>query len=158
MAAIHTSDVAAQAKDDLNAKALLVLEIYEAVKARFGEKTAIELLETAHLNFGKRMGRSKSISGGKSADALAKFVSTQNPAFVVSTERAREATTICFKECPYLDAWRTAGVSNSDVSNLCKIASGTDRGILELAGISVQIATWQPGDQHCCLITAATQS
>lgn len=54
--------------------------------------------------------------------------------------------------CPLKSAWLEAGMSESDVALFCEIAAEADYGTLEAAGLTVDIETWQPGGDGCCLL------
>ena len=43
-----------------------------------------------------------------------------------------------------------AGVPESDIAKLCRIAGRVDNGTFEAAGFEFAADTWQPGHEGCC--------
>ncbi|MGL4812933.1 MAG: L-2-amino-thiazoline-4-carboxylic acid hydrolase [Beijerinckiaceae bacterium] len=56
--------------------------------------------------------------------------------------------------CPLKDAWQEAGLSDSEVATLCRLAGAFDRGLFEAAGVEFANETWSAArGGGCCWIT-----
>ena len=63
-----------------------------------------------------------------------------------------EGLDIKFRACPLKEAWQAAGLPEERIATLCRIAGVVDNGTFEAAGFAFSAATWQPGDDGCCLL------
>ena len=62
------------------------------------------------------------------------------------------------RRCPLKEAWQSAGVSDDELKTLLRCASAMDVGTMEAAGFSLEIKTWQPGEEGCCYLEITEQA
>ncbi len=73
--------------------------------------------------------------------------------YPTDVERTEDSILFKVKRCPLKDAWLDAGVSDDELSTLCRIAGAFDRGLFESAGVRFENHTWTPGHgSGCCHI------
>jgi hypothetical protein len=61
-----------------------------------------------------------------------------------------DAVDIKFHRCPLKECWLEAGIPETEVAELCKIAARVDNGLFEGAGFKFHAETWEPGRDGCC--------
>ena len=61
-----------------------------------------------------------------------------------------EGADIKFRRCPLTEAWQAAGVADTGIAKLCRIAVKLDDGTLEGAGFAVGAATWPRANALQC--------
>jgi hypothetical protein len=57
-----------------------------------------------------------------------------------------------FHRCPLKQAWLDAGLPESEVAALCRVAAEVDRGLFETAGFRFHADTYQAGGEGCCFL------
>ena len=57
-----------------------------------------------------------------------------------------------FHRCPLKQAWLDAGLPESEVAALCRVAAEVDRGLFETVGFRFHADTYQAGGEGCCFL------
>ena len=144
--------------DSFKNRAMMYYLVFDELRQQFGADRAEELLSRAIYRRGAQRGREryaqfapKDLAGlkeafvGGSADGGKMFQPE-----VVRCDA--EALDVKHHACPLRDAWLEAGLPESDVATLCRIAAKVDDGTFEAAGFRFSADTWQPGGEGCCCL------
>ena len=134
----------------------LYVEILKALEARLGREEATAVMKEAVHAWGRTLG------GAIACHAPANFEGVLNDfalapdggtTFGARVERCDEGgLDVQFMNCPLKNAWTAADLPDEEVARLCGIAAEADYGTMDAAGFAVDIETWQPGRNGCCLL------
>jgi hypothetical protein len=139
-------------------RAMIYHSIFEVLRTELGAARAEELLGRAIYRRGALRGREKyarfapnDLAGLKAAflGGIADDGKMFQPEIVHSDAQRLD---IKFHACPLRDAWLEAGLPETDVATLCRIAARVDNGTFEAAGFGFTADTWQPGGEGCCYL------
>lgn len=118
----------------------------EAIMVRAIEKRGREVGEAAFSRFGP----DDAVALG---DAFLAASPDGGRLYPTDVERGDRNILFKVKRCPLKDAWTEAGVSDDQLSTLCRIAGAFDRGLFEAAGVRFENRTWTQGHgSGCCHI------
>ena len=145
------------ALNDANkSRALVYVEFFRAIEARYGRAVAIDICKEAIRRWGG--GLAEGLKAHLPADfqglsASFAFAPDGGAMFRPQVDRCDSSgLDVQFKACPLKSAWLEAGMPESDVALFCELAAEADYGTLEAAGFTVNIETWQPGGDGCCVL------
>ena len=62
------------------------------------------------------------------------------------------AVTIRVHRCPLKAAWTEAGLSDGEMTTMCRIAGRFDNGCFGESGVAFEATTWRPGHAGCCTL------
>jgi predicted ArsR family transcriptional regulator len=136
-------------------RALFYLAVYEEMKQEFGAQKAAEVMRRAIYKRGLATGAQFK----QFAPANLKGLSEAFLAFIPDHAHTFQPEVVqCdgneleikLHNCPLKDAWREAGLPESEVANMCSIAGVVDNGTFEGAGFEFRSETWQEGRDGCC--------
>jgi hypothetical protein len=134
----------------------LYVEILRALEKRLGREEAASAMKEAIHAWGRTLGGAiachapANFQGVLEDFALAPDGGTT---FGARVERCDGGgLDVQFMNCPLKSAWTTAGLPDGEVARLCGIAAEADYGTMDAAGFAVEIETWQPGRDGCCLL------
>lgn len=137
-------------------RAILYYLIYDELRHELGQQRAESILGRAIYRRGEQKGREKyarfaprDLTGLK--EAFLGGLPDEGRMFQpeLLADRA-DALDIQFHACPLREAWQEAGLSDTDVADMCRIAAQVDQGTFEGAGFRFWADTWQPGGDGCC--------
>ena len=138
-------------------RALLYHHFFDTLRKELGEARAIEVMGRAIYARGTEIGKSfarhapDDLAGLR--DAFVSFVPDEGRMFAPEVTRCDAVgLDIKLQRCPLKDAWREAGLPDTDVARLCQIAGRIDNGTFEAAGFEFSADTWQPGREGCCFL------
>jgi hypothetical protein len=117
----------------------------EAVMVRAITRRGQEVAEVAFAPFGPH-------DAIRIGEAFLKVSPDGGRMYPTDVERRDDGITFAVKRCPLKDAWVEAGVSDADLTVLCRIAGAFDRGLFEATGIRFDNITWTAGRTGCCTI------
>ena len=136
-------------------RALMYWHVFDELRKALGEPQAAGLMARAIEARGREIGRQfaryapADLAGLR--DAFVGGVPDEGRMFSPKVERCDAATLdITLQRCPLKEAWQQAGVSDTDVATLCRIAGRVDNGTFEAAGFTFSADTWQAGRDGCC--------
>ena len=136
-------------------RALMYWHVFDELRKALGEPQATGLMARAIEARGREIGRQFSryapadLAGLR--DAFIGAVPDEGRMFAPRVQRCDAAALdIALQRCPLKEAWQEAGVSESDITTLCRIAGRVDNGTFEAAGFEFSADTWQPGREGCC--------
>jgi hypothetical protein len=133
-------------------RALMYWHVFAELRRAVGEPQATGLLSRAIEARGREIGRRfgpADLAGLR--DAFVGGVPDDGRMFSPRVERCdATALDIQLQRCPLKDAWHEAGVPETDIATLCRIAGRVDNGTFEAAGFEFSADTWQPGREGCC--------
>jgi len=136
-------------------RALMYWHVFDELRRALGEPQATGLMARAIEARGREIGRQfaryapADLAGLR--DAFVGGVPDEGRMFAPRVERCDAvALDIALQRCPLKEAWQAAGVSETDVATLCRIAGRVDNGTFEAAGFEFSADTWQPGRGGCC--------
>ena len=138
-------------------RALLYYHFFDALRRRYGEDEAAEVMKEAIYARGCTIGeRFKAYAPADMEgikNAFLDFIPDDGALFGPELIRCDSSgVDIKFHRCPLKEAWQAAGVSDSDIAKLCHIAGKVDDGTFEGAGFNFSADTWQPGQEGCCFL------
>ena len=127
------------------------------MRADWGQEAAERVMIRAIERRGREVAAAFAGLGPNDARAIGEAFLKVSPdggrMYPTEVERFDGGIAFKVKRCPLKDAWRDAGVSDSDLATLCRIAGAFDRGLFEATGIRFENATWTPGHgEGCCHI------
>lgn len=136
-------------------RAMLYYLIFDELRREMSESQALELLARAIRRRGEMIGRQfASLAPDDLAglrDAFLSGIPDEGRMFAPEVQRCDEHhLDITFHACPLRDAWQEAGLDDSDVATMCRLAAAIDIGTFEGAGFQFSAETWQPGSSDCC--------
>jgi L-2-amino-thiazoline-4-carboxylic acid hydrolase len=136
-------------------RALMYWHVFDELRKALGEPQATGLMARAIEARGREIGRQfaryapADLTGLR--DAFIGAVPDEGRMFAPRVQRCDAAALdIALQRCPLKEAWQEAGVSETDVATLCRIAGRVDNGTFEAAGFEFSADTWQPGREGCC--------
>jgi len=136
-------------------RALMYWHVFDELRKALGEPQATSLMARAIEARGREIGRQfaryapADLAG--LGDAFVGGVPDEGRMFAPCVERCDPtALDIALQRCPLKEAWQAAGLSETDVATLCRIAGRVDNGTFEAAGFEFSADTWQPGRDGCC--------
>lgn len=141
--------------NSMKSRALFYYAFYTEFSAEFGAAKAEEVMKRAIYKRGLAIGRSfaqfapEDMAGLMTAflDAVPDPEATFNPRL----DRCdAQGIDILLQGCPLKDAWKEAGLSDEEVTTMCRIAGQVDNGTFEGAGFEFSADTWRPGRSGCC--------
>ena len=136
-------------------RAMLYFHFFDQMRKEVGEAKAAEIMSKAIYARGLEIGKqfAKYAPGDMKGirDAFLRFIPDDGALFDPEVLRCdASGVDIKFHRCPLKDAWQEAGVSEADMTKLCKIAGQVDDGTFEAAGFQFSADTWAPGRDGCC--------
>ena len=138
-------------------RALLYHHMFDTLRKEMGEARAVEVMGRAIYARGTEIGRAftryapADLAGLR--DAFVGFVPDGGRMFAPEVTRCDAGgLDIKLQRCPLKDAWREAGLADTEVARLCQIAGRIDNGTFEAAGFEFSADTWQPGREGCCYL------
>lgn len=144
-----------QLKAQMANRALIYLEVYEALSSEVGTERAEAIMARAIYNRGRSVGDAfkrfapDDLVGLK--DAFIAGLPGGTELFKPEVRRCdAEKLEIKFHACPLKSAWLEAGVPEHKLATLCRIAGIIDNGTFEAAGFRIENRTWVPGETGCC--------
>ncbi len=143
--------------DSFKNRAMLYWTIYRELRQELGAEKAEAILSRAIYARGKQVGDGAfSTFGAQDARALGEAFLAISPdggqLFPTDVEPLANGVAFTVKRCPLKEAWQEAGLSDEDLSKLCRIAGRFDNGLFETSGVTVTTETWRPGVTGCCRI------
>lgn len=136
-------------------RAMIYNTLYRTLSAEFGKEKAADLMKAAIYARGQE--QSAVLQGLDKHDVkglMEKFLAIIpdggqmfGPEILACSE---DAVDIKFHRCPLKEAWLEAGLPESEVAELCRIAARVDNGLFEGAGFAFHAETWEPGRDGCC--------
>ena len=136
-------------------RGMIYYNMYQTLSAELGKEKAADLMMQAIYQRGVE--QSKVLQGIDNKDVLAlmdKFLSiipdngTMFGPEVLKAEK--NEVDIKFHRCPLKECWLEAGIPETEVAELCRIAARVDNGLFEGAGFKFHAETWEPGRDGCC--------
>ncbi|HEY3099893.1 MAG TPA: L-2-amino-thiazoline-4-carboxylic acid hydrolase [Methylomirabilota bacterium] len=136
-------------------RALMYWHVFDELRTALGESQATTLMARAIEARGREIGRTfaryapADLTGLR--DAFVGGVPDAGRMFAPRVERCDTAALdITLQRCPLKEAWQEAGIADTDISTLCRIAGRVDNGTFEAAGFQFSADTWRPGRDGCC--------
>ncbi|MCX7139516.1 MAG: L-2-amino-thiazoline-4-carboxylic acid hydrolase [Proteobacteria bacterium] len=153
-------DLREQLKGAIKSRALFYLAVYREMAAEFGPERAEGVMKRAIYKRGVAAGdQFKRYAPDDFAglrDAFIDFVPDHGGMFQPEVRKCANGAggglEIKFHACPLKEVWQEAGLAESEVADMCRIAGVVDNGTFESAGFAIQSQTWTPGDSGCCLL------
>lgn len=129
----------------------------EELRAEVGAEAAERVLVRAIERRGREVAAAFAGLGPNDARAIGEAFLRVSPdggrMYPVEVERFDDGIAFRVKRCPLKDAWQEAGVSEQDMTTLCRIAGAFDRGLFESTGVRFDNTTWHAGHgDDCCHI------
>jgi predicted ArsR family transcriptional regulator len=148
-------DLREQLYNSFKHRALLYYLIFDELRSEIGEQKATEVLERAIRRRGQQIGKQFAVHGPDDLeglrDAFLDIIPDQGHMFSPEVMRCdQDCLEITLRTCPLKDAWQEAGLDESEVATLCRIAAAIDLGTFEAAGFAFAAETWRPGRDGCC--------
>lgn len=146
-----------RALEDANRlRANLYLEIFRAAEKRVGREQAIAILREAIRKWGADQGDGLKCHAPANFDGLiADFAGVPDGGAMFDPACRKEGPDglrMHMRRCPLQIAWREAGLSDDELALMCSIAAEADYGTIERAGFAIEIETWKPGHEGCCVL------
>lgn len=138
------------------ARALVYVEFFRAIEKRLGRDMAVEVSKEAVYNWGRTLAGGlerhlpSDFKGLCSSFAYAPDGGAMFSPNVMSC--SEQGLDVQFATCPLKTGLHEAGLGENETALFCEIAAQADYGTLEEAGFSVDIKTWTPGSEGCCLL------
>ena len=138
--------------------------IYEELLRSLGPEKAEELLCAAIEERGREVARAAfGEFGAGDAPAIGEAFLKVSPdggrMYPAEVKRFEHGIEFKVRRCPLKDAWVDAGLEETRVATLCRIAGAFDRGLFEETGIRFENWTWTEGDgPGCCRIRLTNQA
>ena len=136
-------------------RALLYWLIFDELRKELGAEKAAETLKRAIYRRGQAIGRQYAKYAPGDLQGLCQeflnHVPDDGKMFAPEVQRCdEERLDITLQSCPLKDAWQEAGLSDEDVSTMCRIAAEIDQGTFNGAGFIFSAETWAEGQDGCC--------
>ncbi|GAB4279803.1 MAG: hypothetical protein Kow0056_13460 [Coriobacteriia bacterium] len=160
----HTDDPLARSQEETRSafanRALIYAHILDELTAEIGRERAVEVMRRAIYKRGLEVAEKyrAAAEAGRLAEVGRIFCEGSpcggelfHPAI---EELADDSLTLTMYSCPLVEAWREAGLADSEIDTLCEVAAAVDEGTFEGAGLHVEIRErlGHPGDERCLLI------
>jgi hypothetical protein len=137
-------------------RARLYLEIFRAAERRAGRTEAIAILREAIRQWGGDQGEGlRCHAPANFAGLIADFAGVPDGGRMFDPDsrmEGPEALRMHMRRCPLKLAWQQAGLSDEELALMCSIAAEADYGTMERAGFAIEIETWKPGHEGCCVL------
>jgi len=144
-------------------RALLYRDLLVTLAEEIGQDRAETVLARAIYRRGEAIGQQfrpfapDDFAGLR--DAFLAIVPGGTDLFAPEVRRCDEGgLEVKFGGCPLKEAWLAAGLPDSEVVTLCRIAGTVDLGTFEAAGFAIENRTWQPGRDGCCHLVISARS
>ncbi len=149
------NDLREQLYNSFKHRALLYYLLYDEMSAEFGAAKAAEVMERAIRRRGEAIGQQFSAHGPDDLaglrDAFLKVIPDEGHMFSPKVTRCDpQGLDITLQTCPLRDAWQEAGLNDTEVATMCRIAASIDGGTFEAAGFEFFAETWEAGREGCC--------
>lgn len=136
-------------------RGMIYYNLYKTLSAEFGKDKAAELMMDAIYKRGVEQSKALQDIDNKDVKALMeKFLSIipdDGKMFGPEILNCQDdAVDIKFHRCPLKECWLEAGIPETEVAELCRIAARVDNGLFEGAGFKFHAETWEPGRDGCC--------
>lgn len=136
-------------------RAAAYAHMFDVLRERFGEATALEVGQESTRRLGEAMGVRFAGHGPDDLTGLCHAfldgIPNRDSMFAPEITRCDgEALEIHFHRCPLKEAWQAQGRDDADLELLCRMAGAIDGGLFEAAGFTFRGETWKPGDEGCC--------
>lgn len=136
-------------------RAAAYAHMFDVLRERFGEETALEVGQASTRRLGEAMGVKFAGHGPDDLTGLCHAfldgIPNRDSMFAPEIKRCDgEALEIHFHRCPLKEAWQAQGRDDADLELLCRMAGAIDGGLFEAAGFTFRGETWKPGDEGCC--------
>lgn len=140
-------------------RALLYRHLFEVLAGEFGRERAAGLMKRAIRRRGVEIGAAyrDAVEAGDLAEVARVFCTTSPCAGALFEPElvSLDGDTLVLRmsACPLVDAWRTAGLPESEIDLMCEIAADIDFGTFEGAGLELTFVerAGQPGCDRCTL-------
>lgn len=137
-------------------RAKLYVAIFRAAEKKVGRENAIAILREAIYNWGADQGDGLKRHGPANFDGIVSdFAGVPDGGKMFQPDSRMEgpdALRMHMRRCPLKLAWEEAGLPDDDIELFCSIAAEADYGTLERAGFAIDIDTWKPGHDGCCVL------
>jgi len=136
-------------------RAILYYLIFDELRRELGERRAAEMLRRAIYRRGEQIGRQFAQYGPDNLeglkDAFLAFIPDDGRMFDPQVQRCdHTGLDIHLEACPLKEAWQELGLSEQDMTTMCRIAGEIDAGTFGAAGFRFEPDTWKPGRTGCC--------
>ena len=136
-------------------RAMLYHHFYRELSAEVGKAKAAEIMQRAIYARGVEVGRQFAAHAPRDMEGIKEafmgFLPDQGALFAPELERCdAQGVDIQFHRCPLKEAWQEAGLTDTEIKELCNIAGKVDNGTFESAGFAFHAETWEPGREGCC--------
>lgn len=155
---MSTDQLRRELYDSFKNRAMLYYLLYDELRKELGAERAEAIMVRAVYRRGADKGREKYARFGPDNLAGLKqaFIGgLPDEGRMFSPELLRDDAAgldIKFHRCPLREAWQEAGLPETEVAALCRIAARIDNGTFEAAGFRFSADTWQPGGEGCCCL------
>ena len=136
-------------------RGMIYYNMYKTLSAELGKEKAAALMMDAIYKRGVEQSQAFAGLDNKDVKALMeKFLSiipddgTMFGPEILNVQD--DAVDIKFHRCPLKECWLEAGIPETEVAELCRIAARVDNGLFEGAGFKFHAETWEPGRDGCC--------
>jgi hypothetical protein len=137
-------------------RAKLYAAIFRVAEKKVGRENAIAILREAIYNWGADQGDGLKRHGPANFDGIVSdFAGVPDGGRMFQPDSRMEgpdALRMHMRRCPLKLAWEEAGLPDDDIELFCSIAAEADYGTLERAGFAIDIDTWKPGHDGCCVL------
>jgi hypothetical protein len=137
-------------------RAKLYAAIFRVAEKKVGRENAIAILREAIYNWGADQGDGLKRHGPANFDGIVSdFAGVPDGGKMFQPDSRMEgpdALRMHMRRCPLKLAWEEAGLPDDDIELFCSIAAEADYGTLERAGFAIDIDTWKPGHDGCCVL------
>ena len=141
--------------DAIKDRGTAYLMAFRAIRARYGEAEAKEVMRDASRAHGLLIGKSLKGCAPRDFACMAKGYAKSPDDGSVFCPDIRRLDSTCLEvkmmACPIKDAWVEAGCSDEEIVTLLHCASALDEATFEAAGFDYEIELWSPGQDGCCL-------
>jgi hypothetical protein len=136
-------------------RALIYTEVLKEMRRELGEERTSEIFKRALYNHGanmaQMMGYPKDLEGFK--DWLLEFLPAGGQLNAPEVVRSSaEELVVKFPRCPLKEAWRMAGLNETEVADMCDHADASDHGFFgSMFDYTMDLWSTQPDD--ACVLT-----
>ncbi len=151
-----TADLQKALQEANEARGHLYLAFLRVLDRRFGREAAVAAMREALRDWGRHLGQGLARHAPDDFAGLARdFVHAPDGGrmFQPAVHRC-DASGIDTQmmSCPLKQAWQDAGLPDAEIALLCNVAAEADHGTMEAAGFQLDVETWQPGGEGCCVL------
>lgn len=146
-----------RALEDANRqRARLYFEFFRAAEKRVGRDQTITILREAIRAWGAALGDGlRCHAPDNFAGLVEDFAGSPDGGKMFDPDSRNEGDgrlRLHMRRCPLKNAWVEAGLADGEIALMCSIAAEADYGTMERAGFAVDIETWTPGHDGCCVL------